>query len=138
MRLTDITTLIDIPGVDDQEIPLDEIVAIGAGLSAAAAVGWTLKKRAIKSLMEKYAAHKLKRQEQKREMLDTLMPLLKEWGARDIGAGIGEAAKGIEGGGILPEGLLDFSKTDSSAEQLMLDLLQDEFVDVDALPQIGP
>lgn len=42
MRLTDLTSYIDIPGVEDQTIPLDELMAIGAAASAAAAVGWIM------------------------------------------------------------------------------------------------
>ena len=133
MRLTDLTSLINIPGIDDQEIPIDEIMAIGAGLSAAAAVGWTMRKRAVKDLLEKYAAHKIVRQNQKREALDSLMPLLKEWGARDIGAGIGEGAAPFMAGSILPEGFLDFSGSNANEDALMVKLLEDEFIDIDAL-----
>ena len=133
MRLTDISTLIKFPGVNDPEIPIDELIAVGAGFSAAAAVGWTMRKRAIKNLLEQYAVYKIQREEQKLQKAEMLKEILKEWGARDIGAGIGTAAEGIMGGGILPEGLLDFSKEDAGADKLMLQLLEDEFVDIDAI-----
>ena len=45
MRLTDLPSkipMLDALGIEDPNIPLDEIMAIGAGLSAAAAVMWVM------------------------------------------------------------------------------------------------
>ena len=47
MRLTDLTgflpdTVLDVAGIEDKSIPLDELMAIGAGCSSAAAVMWLM------------------------------------------------------------------------------------------------
>ena len=45
MRLTDLPSkipMLDALGIEDPNIPLDEVMAIGAGLSAAAAVMWVM------------------------------------------------------------------------------------------------
>ena len=48
MRLTDLpgflpSTILDVAGIEDPELPLDELMAIGAAASAAAAVMWIMK-----------------------------------------------------------------------------------------------
>ena len=132
MRLTDLPSkipMLDALGIEDPNIPIDEVMAIGAGLSAAAAVMWAMKKRTPKHLLEAYAKYKLAQADKKREALDSLMPLLKEWGARDIGAGTADIIGALEGGSILPEKFLDFSDS-GSADSFMLKLLQDEYVDL--------
>ena len=141
MRLTDLPTMVRnaLPGQLKLQIPLatetdilQEIFSIGVGLSAAAAVGWALSHKSPKVYLEAYRKYKLDQADKKREALDSLMPLLKEWGARDIGAGTADIIGALEGGSILPEGFLDFSDS-GSADSFMLKLLQDEYVDVDAL-----
>ena len=47
MRLTDLpgflpSTILDVAGIEDPNIPLDELMAVGAGASAAAAIMWIM------------------------------------------------------------------------------------------------